>query len=61
MYKVVKSFTDLQDNDYAYGTGDTFPRAGAKANKARIAELASAENKQGVALIKEVKEKKKTE
>lgn len=59
MYKVVKFFTDLEDNNYAYSTGDTFPRAGAKVSKERIAELASAKNKQGVVLIEEVKEAKK--
>lgn len=60
MYKVVQFFTDLEDDNYAYGAGDTFPRAGAKPSKERIAELASAENKRGIVLIKEVKEEKKT-
>ena len=59
MYKVIKSFTDLQDNNYAYSVGDTFPRNGVKAGAERIAELASDKNLQGVPLIEEVAEKPK--
>lgn len=63
MYKVVVMFTDLNDGNHRYEIGDTFPREGAKATKARIKELSGTENKRGVALIEEVKEepkKKKT-
>ena len=28
MYKVIKYFTDLQDNEHPYNAGDTFPRDG---------------------------------
>lgn len=56
VYKVVEFFTDLQDNDYAYSTGDTFPRAGVEVSKDRIAELASTENKRGIVLIKAVED-----
>ena len=28
MYKVIKYFTDLQDNGFAYKEGDEFPRKG---------------------------------
>ena len=59
MYKVIKSFTDLQDNNYAYYVGDTFPRNGVKVGAERIAELASDKNLQGVPLIEEVVEKPK--
>ena len=59
MYKVIKYFTDLQDNNYAYYVGDTFPRNGVKAGAERIAELASDKNLQGVPLIEEVVEKPK--
>ena len=59
MYKVIKSFTDLQDNNYAYYVGDTFPRNGVKAGAERIAELSSDKNLQGVPLIEEVVEKPK--
>ena len=59
MYRVIKSFTDLQDNNYAYYVGDTFPRNGVEAGAERIAELSSDKNLQGVPLIEEVVEKPK--
>ena len=59
MYKVIKSFTDLQDNNYAYYVGDTFPRNGVEVGAERIAELSSDKNLQGVPLIEEVAEKTK--
>ena len=59
MYKVIKSFTDLQDNNYAYSVGDTFPRNGVESGAERISELASDKNLQGVPLIEEVVEKTK--
>ena len=54
MYKVIKSFTDLQDNNYAYYVGDTFPHNGIEVGAERIAELSSDKNLQGVPLIEEV-------
>ena len=59
MYKVIKYFTDLQDNNYAYYVGDTFPRNGVEASAERVAELSSDKNLQGVPLIEEVVEKPK--
>ena len=59
MYKVIKYFTDLQDNNYAYYVGDTFPRNGVEAGAERLAELSSDKNLQGVPLIEEVAEKPK--
>ena len=59
MYRVIKSFTDLQDNNYAYYVGDTFPRNGVEVVAERIAELSSDKNLQGVPLIEEVVEKPK--
>ncbi len=56
MYKVVKYFTDLQDNDHEYNVGDTFPRKGKEVSEARLAELSSKDNKQGVVLIQKVEE-----
>ena len=61
MYKVIKSFTDLQDNNYAYYVGDTFPHNGVEVGAERIAELASDKNRLGVPLIEEVTEKPKRE
>ena len=59
MYKVIKSFTDLQDNNYAYYVGDTFPHNGVEAGAERVAELSSDKSLQGVPLIEEVVEKPK--
>ena len=59
MYKVIKYFTDLQDNNYAYYVGDTFPRNGIEAGAELVAELSSDKNLQGVPLIEEVAEKPK--
>lgn len=55
MYKVIRYFTDLQDNGYAYSTGDAFPRDGKAVTADRITELSTAANKQGVPLIEEVR------
>ena len=59
MYKVIKSFTDLQDNNYAYYVGDTFPHNGVEVGAERVAELASDKNRLGVPLIEEIAEKPK--
>lgn len=59
MYKVIKSFTDLQDNNYVYSVGDTFPHDGVDADAERVAELSSDKNLQGVPLIEEIAEKPK--
>ena len=59
MYKVIKSFTDQQDNNHADYVGDTFPHNGVEVGAERIAELSSDKNLQGVPLIEEVVEKPK--
>ena len=59
MYRVIKSFTDLQDNNYAYYVGDTFPHNGVEVDAKRVAELASDKNRLGVPLIEEIAEKPK--
>ena len=59
MYKVIKSFTDLQDNNHAYSVGDTFPHNGVEVDADRIAELASDKNRLGVPLIEAIEEKPK--
>lgn len=69
MYKVIKRFLDLTDGKktkkgtiyYEYNVGDEYPRKGSKPTKARITELSGSNNKQGVPLIKEVKEEGKDE
>ena len=59
MYKVIRRFYDLQDNNHAYFAGDTFPHNGGVVDAGRIAELASGKNKMGVPLIEETPEKPK--
>lgn len=54
MYKVVKLFTDLQDDNFKYEVGDEYPRLGLQPSLARIEELKGSDNKQGTPLIKEV-------
>ena len=61
MYKVIKYFTDLQDNDYPYDMGDVFPRSSVTVTKGRLAELAGEKNKQGTPLIRFVGEKEEEE
>lgn len=56
MYRVIKFFTDLQDNNYPYHEGDTFPREGLKVSQKRFKELASDKNRRGIPLIEEIKE-----
>lgn len=60
MYKVIKAFTDLQDNNRAYNVGDTFPHVDCAhvVTEQRFTELASCNNKQGKPLIEAVEEKK---
>ena len=55
-YTVIKYFTDLQDNNYAYKAGDTYPRKGLSPSGERIEELAGSNNKQHTPLIKAVSE-----
>lgn len=58
MYKVIKHFLDLQDNEYSYSEGDIFPRKGYEATEGRLKELLSAENRQRTPLIEYIEEKK---
>ena len=59
MYKVIKSFYDLKDNNHVYSVGDTFPHNVVDVDAERIAELASDKNRLGVPLIEEIAEKPK--
>jgi hypothetical protein len=54
MFKVIKLFTDLQDDNFKYEVGDEYPRLGLKPSLARIEELKGSDNKQGTPLIVEV-------
>ena len=57
MYKVIKHFTDMQDNNFAYQVGDEYPRKGMNVLPSRIKELAGKKNRQGCPLIEEIPEK----
>lgn len=57
-YKVIRYFTDLQDNNHAYNVGDTYPRTGVELDEKRAAELAGSANKQTRPLIELVEEDK---
>lgn len=57
MYKVIKHFTDMQDNNFAYNVGDEYPRKGVSVLPSRIRELATDKNRQGCPLIEEIPEK----
>lgn len=55
-YKVIKHFTDLQDNNHPYHVGNIFPRDGVEVSEDRLAELAGRSNKQGMPLIQAVED-----
>lgn len=57
MFKVVKKFYDLKDNNHAYYEGNIYPHNKVKVSEKRIAELLSNKNKMGVPLIEEIPEK----
>ena len=56
MYKVIKFFTDLQDDNHAYSVGDTYPREGFEVLPSRLKELSSDRNRQHTPLIELVEE-----
>ena len=55
-YRVIKAFTDGQDEKHIYREGDIYPRKGANPTKGRINGLLGTDNKQGVPLIEEILE-----
>ena len=56
MYKVLINFADLQDNNYRYHAGDTFPRKGIDVTPERIDELLTDKNRRHKPMIEEIKE-----
>lgn len=58
MYRVIKHFTDMQDNNFAYQVGDEYPRKGMSVLPSRIIELAGKKNRQGCPLIEEIEDTK---
>ena len=57
MYEVIRFFTDLNDENHTYHTGDKFPRDGVVVSDDRVKELSSNNNKLGLPLIKAVSAK----
>lgn len=54
MYRVLTSFTDLQDCNHIYDKGDIYPRDGYAPTGERVAELLGSENRLKIPLIKEI-------
>ena len=61
MYRVIKNFRDLQDNNSLYQAGDIFPRDGMKVSAKRIEELITDKNRRGEPMIELVDEEVKEE
>lgn len=59
MYKVIKYFTDLQDENRPYEVGDIYPREGFEVLPSRLKELSSSENRQGQPLIEKIDDEPK--
>lgn len=53
IYKVITNFTDLQDNNHRYITGDKFPRDGYEVSSERLKELSTDMNRRGKPVIVE--------
>lgn len=58
-YKVIRRFMELKHDGHIYEVGDTYPKKGAKATKARLEELSTTKNKCGKIFIEEVPEETK--
>ena len=59
MYRVIKRFYDLTDNNHLYEVGDSYPRDGLSPSPERVQSLVTDENRQHKPLIKEIKSRKK--
>lgn len=57
-FRVIKYFTDLQDNSFAYHEGDLFPREGLEVSDKRIKELSTNANRRKQPLIEAIEETK---
>lgn len=54
MYRVLRFFRDLQDNNHAYHVGDTFPHDGMTVTEKRLLELSTDKNRRHMPLIEKV-------
>ena len=60
-YRVVRAFSDIQDNYHVYSVGDGFPRAGVVVGEQRINQLATGKNATGKPVIEIVEDSKSVE
>ena len=60
-YLVIKSFSDMQDNNYKYKVGDYFPHDGLTVKAERIEELSTNKNRRKMPMIKEIQEEQSEE
>lgn len=54
-FKVVNDFTDLEDNNTLYKTGEEYPKGDYKPSKKRIEELSGVHPKHKRVFIEEIK------
>lgn len=57
-YKVIVTFSDLEDNGHLYKAGDTYPRNGVSPTEDRVEFLSSNRNLIGKPVIEKVEEVK---
>lgn len=55
-FKVVRRFQEVKHDDHVYEVGDSYPKEGKKATKARFEELSTEKNDYKKIYIEEVKE-----
>lgn len=60
-YRVIEYFTDLQDKNFAYNSGDIYPRKGYKPTEERIQALLSDNNVRKRPIIKAKTAEQETE
>ena len=53
-YKVVRRFKEVKHDGHVYEVGDSYPKEGSKATKARLEELSTKKNKYEQIFIEEV-------
>ena len=58
-YKVVRRFKEEKHDGHVYEVGDSYPKEGSRATKARLEELATKKNKYEQIFIEEVAPKDK--
>ena len=56
MYRVIKFFRDLKDNNHAYHVGDSFPHDGMEVTEDRLLELSTDANRRHEPLIEKVED-----